>query len=89
MAKSFPEKNAIRKHLKPRIEYSKFAESQQKIWRSFIDDAMSFVIKDKTGRIVGVCLNHLFSFEMKQKPHNGDVFSDMEEYYRFVVMQTM
>lgn len=84
LAVSFTEKNVIRIHLKPRMTYSEFVESQLESWQSTLDEGLSFVIKDKGGRIVGVCLNYYFDFEPEQKPHNGDITSDFNEYFGFV-----
>ena len=72
----------MRIHLKPRVEYSKFVEAQRKSWQYVIDDGKSFIIRDRNGRMVGVCFNDFFDFALKRKPHNGDVFSDFDEFYR-------
>lgn len=72
----------MRIHLKPRVEYSKFVEAQQKTWQLVVDDGKSFVIRDKAGRMVGVSFNNFFDFGLERKPHNGDIFSDFDEFYR-------
>lgn len=89
MALSFTQKSHMRIHLKPKVEYSKFVEAQQKTWPSIVEDGVSFVIRDKTGRMVGVCFNNFFDFSLERKPHNGDIFSDFDEFYRYGFVQVV
>lgn len=86
LALSFTQKSLMRIHLKPKVEYSKFVEAQQKTWQLVVDDGKSFVIRDKAGRMVGVCFNNFFDFALERKPHI-DIFSDFDEFYRHGFVQ--
>lgn len=42
--------------------YSDIIEAQQKYWQCYVDDSLSFIVKDKNGRMVAVSLNDAFDF---------------------------
>lgn len=42
--------------------YFDLLESQRKYWPSYVDESLSFIVNDKNGRMVGVCLNDPFDF---------------------------
>lgn len=43
--------------------YFDLLESQRKYWSSYVDGLLSFVVKDKSDRVVGVCINDQFDFD--------------------------
>lgn len=63
MAHSFNTKGDITKYFKITNRYDELVELQKKSWQGYIDEAHSFVVKDKSGRIVGVCINKEYHFD--------------------------
>lgn len=63
VAHSFNTKGDITKHFKISNRYDELVELQQKSWQGYVDEAVSFIVKDKGGRIVGVCINKEYHFD--------------------------
>lgn len=67
MAQSFNTKGDITQHFKINNRYDELVELQQKSWQDYIDEGHSFVVKDKSGCIVGVCINKEYHFEPSEE----------------------
>lgn len=62
MALSFVRKGDIGKYFNDSNRYQYLVEKQRKSWQGYVDGATSFIVKDRSGRIVGVAINHKFHF---------------------------
>lgn len=63
IALGFSNKGSLNKHLRNKACYPDLLESQRKYWPEYVDGLLSFVVKDKKGRMVGVCINDRLNFD--------------------------
>lgn len=82
LAKSFTEKNLLSQHVTPKLKYSDLVEVYDAIWQSVVDFGYSFIIRDRSSRIVGVALNFDIDVEL-DIPHN-EPCSVLNKYLQFL-----
>lgn len=63
MALSFAKKGDITIHFNNTNRYDEMIELQEKSWQGYIDGTISFIVKDKSGCIVGVCINKEYQYD--------------------------
>lgn len=66
MKMSFGKKGSISRFLDDDNLYSDITELHEKLWPHFIDEALGFVVKDKNGRMIAVCLCGRFDFNLPE-----------------------
>lgn len=62
-ATSFFKKGDISIYLKDEYRYNDLIESLQRSWQTYLNESVSFIIKDKNDRMIGLCLNKRFHFD--------------------------
>lgn len=62
-ASSFFKKGDISIHLNDENRYNDLIDTLQSTWPTYLDESLSFIIKDKNERMVGLCLNKRFKFD--------------------------
>lgn len=60
---AFTNKGSLNKHIRDKSVYFQLLESQRKYWSEYVDGSISFAVKDKGGRMVGVCINDHLDFD--------------------------
>lgn len=72
----------LSQHVHPKLKYSDLVEVYDAIWESVVEIGYSFIIKDKSSRIVGVALNFDYDNEI-DIPYN-EPCSIVNKYLQFL-----
>lgn len=92
MALSFAKKGDITKYFSDTNKYQYLVDKQEKAWQGYIDGAVSFIAKDKSGRIVGVAINSEFRFSPSDactNPHPDDFSANVNALADSLCVQIM
>lgn len=92
VARSFDIKGDITKYFKTTNRFNELVELQQKSWQAYVDETHSFVVKDKSNRIVGVCINkeyHFDPYEAYEIPQSQGLSANISALSNFLFAKVM
>lgn len=92
LALSFCKKGDLSIHYADEYRYSDLIETLQKSWNGFIDEAMSFIVKDKNDQMIGISLNKRFHFDPTEvciHPRPLSLTANVNAYAHFMYSQIM
>lgn len=66
MVMSFGKKGSIIRYLDDEEAYSDIMELHEKLWPHYINEALGFIVRDRSGRMIAVCLCGRFDFNLPE-----------------------
>lgn len=66
MTMSFGKKGSVIRFLDDEHACADIIALHERIWPHFIDEALGFIVRDRNGRMVGVCLCTRFDFDIPE-----------------------
>lgn len=91
-ASSFFKKGDISAHFHDEHRYNDLVETLQNTWQTYFDESLSFIVKDRDDRMVGLCLNKRFRFDPTEKCTHPRPFSQtayIDAFAHFMYSQIM